>query len=172
MPVFGSPTPYAVRADLANLGLIGGVLSSISTTAQDAALLAASGVADASLQSRYIMPLTQWGQDLVRCVCIIAAYDLLTAKGYNPATGADENIRERYLDQLAWLKEVGKGNDTPSYIVDSSTNHAGAVNSSTAADGSVVTTTEGGLQMVTSSVRGWTDRGAPSPPVDNGTGSL
>jgi phage gp36-like protein len=172
MPVFGSPTQYATRADLTNLGLLAGALSSVPTATQDAALLAASGLADAALQSRYILPLTRWGQDLVRCVCIIAAYDLLTSRGYGPQQGVDDNIRKRYLDQLDWLKEVGKGNDTPSYVIDSSANGSGGSVSSPSADGSIVTSTDGGLQMTTSSVRGWTDRGAPSAPVDNGTGSL
>lgn len=180
MPVFGNPTQYAQPTDLANLGLIGGVLSSISTNVQNAALLAASGLADAKLQSRYILPLAQWGQDLVRAVCIIAAYDLLTSKGYNPATGADPNIRERYLDQLKWLDSVSRGEDTPSYVVDSSQGgSSGTTGSSPAPDGSIVTTSEGGLQMQTSNVRGFTRRGddqTQSPLAgefwDSGTGNL
>lgn len=177
MPVFGSPTQYATQANLAQLGLISGVLASIPGTTQDAALLAASGIADSELQSRYILPLQQWGQDLVLAVCKIAAYDLLTSKGFNPAAGADSNIRQRYLDALEWLKLVGDGKNTPSYIIDSSTNGAGAATSSSVPtnDDSVVTTTEGGLQMVTSNVRGWTRRGGGGSGWDcgnNGTGSL
>jgi phage gp36-like protein len=170
MPVFGSPTQYATTTDLGNLGLIGGVLAGVSSGIQNAALLAASGIADASLQSRYILPLTQWGQDLVRAVCIIAAYDILTSKGYNPAAGADENIRQRYLDALAWLKSVSDGDDSPSYVLDSSVNQAGAVTSISTVDDSVVTTTEGGLQMTTTNVRGWTPRGSTTTIPPSGTG--
>lgn len=157
MPVYGGATQYAQPADLANIGLAPGALQNVTTPVQNAALLMASGIVDASLQSRYILPLTQWGNDLVRATAVIAAYDILTSRGYSPQS-PDDHIRERYLDALAWLKEVGNGNDTPSYVIDSSVN--GSIPpTSTANDDSVITTTEGGLQMVTTNVRGWTSRG-------------
>ena len=156
MPVQSS-TQYATQTNLAQLGLIGGVLTSISGTIQDAALVAASAIADSYLQSRYDLPLTNWGQDLVRVVCQIAAYDLLTSKGFNPATGPDENIRQRYLDALAWLQEVSQGKQTPAYVVDSSTG-SGSLPPVSPTDGSVALSTGGGLQMQTANVRGWTSR--------------
>jgi len=170
MPVIAG-TQYAQPSDLANLGLIGGVLASISTATQNAALQAASAVADSQLQGAFILPLTQWSYDLVRAVCIIAAYDLLTSKGYNPATGADPNIRARYADAMSWLDRVSKGQESPAYIIDSSTSNSGQT-TPPPADGSTVYSTQGGFQLQTTSVRGWTDRGLPSPPFDNGTGPL
>lgn len=158
MPVYGSATQYAQPLDLANIGLAPGALQNVTTTVQNAALLMASGIADASLQSRYILPLTQWGNELVRAVAVIAAYDILTSRGYSPQS-PDDHIRERYLDALAWLKEVGNGNDTPSYVLDSSIGGTGAT-PPTPADGSVAVSTEGGLQLQTSNVRGWTSRGS------------
>lgn len=162
MPV-QSGTQYATTTDLANLGLIGGALQNVTTQVQNAALLAASAVADSYLQSRYDLPIANWGQDLVRVVCAIAAYDILTSRGYSPQS-QDDHIRQRQQDGIAWLKEVSQGLQTPAYLVDVTSN-TGTASSVTTSDDSVVTTTSGGLQMVTSNVRGWTDRGT------NGVGS-
>ena len=169
MPVV-SGTQYATRTDLANLGLIGNALASVPTGVQDAALLAASAMADSYLQSRFVLPVTSWGQDLVRIICIVAAYDIMTSRGYNPMAGADQNIRQRYIDALEWLDEVGKGTQSPSYIVDS--NPGGSTTSTTSTDGSIVSSIDGELRIVTQSVRGWTPRGGTGGSWDNGMGSL
>jgi phage gp36-like protein len=170
MPVVAG-TQYATRADLANLGLIGAALSSVSPATQDAALLAASAIADSQLQGQFVLPITSWGQDLVRAVCIIAAYDLLTSRGYGPQQGVDDNIRKRFEDAMHWLDRVSKGEETPAYLIDSSISQSGQT-MPPPVDGSTVFSTSGGFQMQTSPTRGWTDRGAPAPPVDNGTRSL
>jgi phage gp36-like protein len=154
VPVYASGTQYAQPADLANLGLVGAALATVTTTTQNAALLAASSVADSYLQSKYDLPLKQWGQDLVRAVAIIAAYDIMTSRGYNPMAGSDTNIRQRYLDTLAWLQEVSQGKQTPAYVVDSTVATPGA-----GTDDSVTSASLGGLQLTTTNVRGWTDRG-------------
>lgn len=162
MPVIQG-TKYATSTDLASLGLIGGALSNVPTATQDAALIAASALADSYLQSRYDLPITRWGQDLARAVCQIAAYDLLTSRGFGMVQGPDANIRQRYLDALEWLQEVSQGKQTPAYVIDSSVNIG---TGGTAVDGSVVTTTQGGIQIVTQDVRGWTDRGSTAAPFD------
>jgi phage gp36-like protein len=140
MPVVAG-TPYAVRADLAALGLLSGALSNVPTGTQDAALLAASGVADSYLQSQYTLPLTSWGYDLLRAVCIIAAYDLMTSRGYNPVGNVDQNIRLRYLDVIAWLEGIASGEETPASVVDSG---SGSGSSS--------------FSIRSSAIRGWTHR--------------
>jgi phage gp36-like protein len=156
-------TVYATTTDLANLGLIGGALSSMPGGAQTEALQAASAVADSYIGSHFVLPILQWGYDLVRHVCIIAAYDLLTSRGYNPTAGADPNIRERYLDSLKWLDEVGKGTQSPAQLVDSSSSATG-----TGSDGSPTAQIDG-FGLITSSIRGWTDRGVGTP-ADAGNG--
>lgn len=154
MPVLAG-TVYATTTDLQHLGLLGSALSTLDPAAQTEALQAASAIADSYLQGQYILPLTQWGYDLVRVVCIIAAWDLLAARGYNPQS-PDENIRQRYVDALNWLDEVSKGIQTPVNILDSSTVPSDG-------DGSDVSVIDGG-SLVTTTVRGWTDRGVGSPP--------
>jgi phage gp36-like protein len=154
MPVLAG-TVYATTTDLGNLGLLGAALQNVSGAAQAEALQAASAVADSYLQGQYILPLSQWGYDLVRAVCIIAAWDLLAARGYSPQSQADQNVRQRYEDALGWLDEVSKGIQTPVNIIDAST-------APTDGDGSDVTVIDGG-SVVSTTVRGWTDRGVGSP---------
>jgi phage gp36-like protein len=126
MPVV-TGTQYASQTDLAQLGLAGGALQNVTPTIQDAALLAASALADSYLESRFTLPLTSWGKDLSRVVCFIAAYDILTSRGYSPQS-PDDHIRQRYQDALAWLQEVSQGTQTPSHVADSSTDtQSGAV---------------------------------------------
>lgn len=168
MPVV-TGTQYASQTDLAQLGLAGGALQNVTPTIQDAALLAASALADSYLESRFTLPLTSWGKDLSRVVCFIAAYDILTSRGYSPQS-PDDHIRQRYQDALAWLQEVSQGTQTPSHVADSSTDtQSGPSVGAVGADGSISTATQGGFQMETSAVRGWTSRGGTTNSTD-GTG--
>lgn len=108
---------YADVADLYRLALRQAALSGILVADQNAALEAASRVADSYLQARYKLPLTAWGDDLRRAVAIIAAYDLLAGRGFTPE-GADEHVRLRYEDALRWLRDVSLGVVTPVGVVD------------------------------------------------------
>jgi phage gp36-like protein len=148
-------TVYATTTDLTQIGLVGAALANVPTQAQNEALQAASAIADSYLQGQFILPLTQWGYDLVRVVCCIAAWDCLTARGYAPQSQADQNVYKRYQDALAWLDEVSKGIQTPANILDSSTPAQNP-------DGGTVLAVDGG-SVVTTQVRGWTDRGVGTP---------
>lgn len=109
---------YATAADLARLGLSAKALTGIPLADQDAALAAASAVADGYLAARYTLPLLAWGDDLKRAVSLIAAYDLMTRRGYSPE-GGDEQLRLRYEDGVKWLEQVGKGAISPVGLVES-----------------------------------------------------
>jgi phage gp36-like protein len=100
---------YATRTDLTRFGLPTAALTGVSTDAQDAALEAASDVADSYMRSRYALPLTGYGDDLKRAVCHVAAWDLLTTRGYDPARGGDEAVKLRHDTAIAWLKDVSAG---------------------------------------------------------------
>jgi phage gp36-like protein len=111
---------YADRTDLVRLGLRAEALTGVTTDAQDAALEAASDVADSYLRARYELPLTAWGDDLRRAVAAIAALDVMTARGFSPAAGADDLLMRRQEQALTWLKDVAAnratvsgGNTTP-----------------------------------------------------------
>jgi len=57
-------TAYAARTDLTRFGISEKALTNVSTETQDAALEAASRVADSYLRSRYALPLAGYGDDL------------------------------------------------------------------------------------------------------------
>lgn len=111
-------TRYAERSDLTRFGLPAAALTNVATATQDAALDAASAVADGYLRGRFELPLTAWGDDLRRAICAIASWDLMTARGFDPNAGADEVLRQRYEDAIAWLKSIALGHVIPVDVVD------------------------------------------------------
>lgn len=100
---------YATRTDLTRFGLPTAALSGVADATQDAALEAASDVADSYMRSRYALPLTGYGDDLKRAVCHIAAWDLLTTRGYDPNRGGDEAVKLRHDSAMKWLSDVSAG---------------------------------------------------------------
>jgi phage gp36-like protein len=100
---------YATRADLYRLGIKQAALTNVSTDDQDAALEAASDVADSYLRSRYVLPLTSWGDDLKRAVCGIAAWDLLSTRGIAPNNNGNDATKDKSAAAVAWLKDVSAG---------------------------------------------------------------
>ncbi len=108
--------PYASRADLHALGLPEAALASIPDVEQEAALEAASALADSYLRVRYDLPLTSWGRELSRAVALIAAYDLMSRRGYDPTRPGQENLRMRYEDAIRWLEGVAAGRVDPGVV--------------------------------------------------------
>jgi len=100
---------YATTTDLAQFGLPAAALANISTTIQNDHLTKAGGVIDSYLRSHHTLPLgSPYPDEIIRCNAIIAAYDILQFRGFNPDE-FDEGFRLRYLDCLAWLKDIAKG---------------------------------------------------------------
>ena len=108
---------YATINDLTSLGLRSNALAGIPQASLDAALDAASRLADSYLQARYQLPLSAWGEDLRRCVAVLAAYDVMAVRGFAPE-GVDEHLRLRAEDAIRWLEGVARGLVTPVGIVD------------------------------------------------------
>lgn len=108
--------PYASMADLRALGLPEAVLASIPEAEQEAALEAASALADSYLRARYDLPLAAWGRGLTRAVALIAAYDLMSRRGYDPTRPGQENLRMRYEDAIRWLEGVAAGKVDPGVV--------------------------------------------------------
>lgn len=88
----------------------------------EAGLEAASGHVDSFLADRFTLPLLVPGTAIKRAVCIVAAYDLLTSRGYNPANQGDDSsqLDKRYKSVEDWLEKVAKGEVKP-VVTDSST---------------------------------------------------
>lgn len=128
---------YANLDDLDALGMPAAALATRTPSQRAAALAAASEKADGKLAVAFDLPLVSWGLDLTEAVCKIAAYDLLSVRGFNP-DGADQNIRDRYDDAWKWLREVADARAIPVGLVDSTTD-----------------VDDGGIAVVSYASRGW-----------------
>lgn len=117
---------YATIAELYALGSAPEIAyGDLDDPTKLAALQAASEIVDDHIRARYSLPLIAWGFSITEATCKIAAYNLLSDRGYNPGAGADVNIRDRYVDAMAFLERVQKQqahpnvtpqpNDTPDY---------------------------------------------------------
>ena len=107
-------TRYATTTNLARLGIRAEALNGIATAVQEEALDASSAVADGYLRARgYVMPLTAWSTDLTRAVAVLAAFDLLVTRGYDPNAGTDDVLLKRVEMATTWLRDVAAGRVTP-----------------------------------------------------------
>lgn len=106
---------YAVPSDLAALGLPVAATDGTDPAALQAALDAASDRADSYLRSRFTLPLTTVTNDLKSAVCSIAAFRILTTRGFNPESGSDTALKLLFDDAIKWLTMVGDGRITPAF---------------------------------------------------------
>lgn len=96
---------YATLSDLFRFGMPETARASFSDADLEAALASASSTADSYLRGRYAFPLLAYGEDLTKNVCWIAAFEFLTARGYETNTG-DSNLLTRWQMATDWLKGV------------------------------------------------------------------
>jgi phage gp36-like protein len=122
---------YATRAELYALALPQAALLTVATDAQDSALEAASRKADSYLGVRFELPLTAWGVDLKEAVAKMAAWQLLSVRGFSPEAGDAEVFRRNHEDAVRWLEQVAKGAVTPVDIDDSDAEVPGGTTVST-----------------------------------------
>ena len=116
---------YGSLTDLTNVGLPATALANISSSIQQAALDDTASTMDSYFAGRYPLPLISWPPSVNRCNAIMAAYELLVVRGYNPSAGADENFRRRYDDQIRWLEQVERQAAHPAIVGSASaTNYA------------------------------------------------
>jgi len=99
---------YCDVSDLSTYGVSAVALDPIDPTIQQGACDAASAIVDSYLRDRFKLPLSRWGVDLRQKTAVLAVYDLLVVRGYNPSAGADVNLRLRYQDTLEWLLRVAR----------------------------------------------------------------
>lgn len=107
MPEIIATSAYATQADLEQHGYPAAVLDGLDVDTIDAALERASQEADGALRGAgYRTPLDSWSADLTGAVVSIAAWYLMTRRGFDPERGADAVIRQRFEDAQKWLSEV------------------------------------------------------------------
>lgn len=140
---------YASLTDLVNYGLPATALANLTTGQQQAAVDDASDIVNSYLNGRYQLPLLQWDTSITQATCVIAAYNLLSIRGYNPASGADVNIKSRYDHAISWLEQVQRQAAHP--IVVQSPDPNGATRQPFVSSNSVIFTATG----ATAPSRGW-----------------
>jgi phage gp36-like protein len=102
---------YATTGDLFDFGLSSDAGVDIGPSERQ--LDAASSLADSYLRNHYKLPLTApYPIALVEAVCRIAAYNILSVRGYNPEGDAGA-LETRYRAAMKWLQDVGAGRAAP-----------------------------------------------------------
>jgi len=97
---------YASLADLTIYGLPATALGNLTVQQQQDALDTASDEVDSYLRGRYALPLQDWGVEIRKATCVLAAYELMAVRGYEPGAGADPVLQNRYNETIAWLNKV------------------------------------------------------------------
>ena len=97
---------YCSAGGLVELGLPEAALASVPIRAIAKNLETASTVCKTYLAKFYTMPLIAWSESLNRSVAMIASYDLMSVKGYNPTASDNTTFRDRYKDAIKWLEDT------------------------------------------------------------------
>lgn len=108
-------TQYATLADLESVGLPPLALQGRSDEQKTQALIDASAMVDSYLSTRFTLPLTTFGRDIVRATLAIVAYDLLYVRGFQPGANDSDATKTRYDDAVKWLRDVAGGKATPAF---------------------------------------------------------
>jgi phage gp36-like protein len=91
--------------------VMGNALTGIPDADLAKALEASSAEVDSYLRNRFTLPLTTWGADLRRAVCILAAFDVLSVRGLDPQN--HKQLESRRKAVVEWLVKVKDGDATP-----------------------------------------------------------
>ena len=102
---------YASLDDFRSCGLPAPALANLETPQVLAALLRASRLADTFMRDRYTLPLRcPFDPSLTLWVCWLAAWSLLSTRGFNPnQAGFDTVVRMNYDDAIKGLIRVATG---------------------------------------------------------------
>lgn len=120
-------TQYATQTDLGLFGMPAAAQATFSSQQQDAALQAASAVVDSFIGQRFKLPLsTPYPMDVKLSTCRIAAFVLLSGRGFKPGTQDADSYGKGYQAAIELLKIIAEGKATPAGIIDSSAEEPGA----------------------------------------------
>ena len=112
---------YALPADLVRLAISANALTGITSDAQQVALDAASSKAEGYLGAAFRTPLLAWGDDVKLAVCQIAAFALLSGRGFAPqGAGSNDAVLTSHDAAIGWLKDVARGHVKPAGVTDTS----------------------------------------------------
>jgi phage gp36-like protein len=106
---------YALSTDFTKYGLPAAALDGYTGDINDL-LIEGSAKVDTYLRGRYKVPLASpYPKEVIKAVCVLAAWDLLTIRGFDMNSEADSAVRSRYDDlcgrpmQPGWLERISQG---------------------------------------------------------------
>jgi phage gp36-like protein len=106
---------YATSTDFSKHGLPPQALEGFTGDIDDL-LKKASAKFNTYARGRYKVPLTApYPDEVIEAVCVLAAYQVMTVRGYDPNNDADRAIEDRYRDltgrpgQKGWLQDLAQG---------------------------------------------------------------
>lgn len=101
---------YASTGEFAtNSGLPSSILGEYGTPELQKYLVSASGVADDYFRDLGVLPISSPSDGLKVRVSHIAAYLLMSERGFNPESAKDQLIVKNYNDAIAWLERIADG---------------------------------------------------------------
>lgn len=110
-------TAYATLTDLYAYGMPLVAMGSVSVGTQQIILDGRNDFADDKLRARYKLPLrTPYPASLKQNICMLAAWDVLVTRGYNPSAGADVIIATRGEQALKWFDDVERQRAHPNVV--------------------------------------------------------
>lgn len=112
-----APASYITESELYALGLPRKGLRDVSSQDILVAIEGASRLVDSYLSKIYMLPLLTWGTEIKSATAKLAAYELMTTRGFAGSSGADDPLRLGYEDKIRWLELVSKGVVRPALTV-------------------------------------------------------
>jgi phage gp36-like protein len=98
---------YATIAEFFVYGLPVTARGQMTDAQIQGALDSASSEMDGHFRGRpYALPLLSWGVEIKRINAVMAAWELMGVRGFNPAGGADPVLAKRFDDAMSLLKSI------------------------------------------------------------------
>lgn len=109
---------YATLTDLYRYGAPATAFGDLADSDLQAGLDEASTKVDEFLAARYPLPLISWPVSITEYTCRIAAYNLISVRGFNPALGneGDQQLEKRYTHAIAQLTLIQKQQLHPAVV--------------------------------------------------------
>jgi phage gp36-like protein len=136
---------YCTVAEVGTIGVNPEAFTDATPEQRRQEVKSASDLMDSYLANRYTLPLTAWPDVLRKCCAVLAACNLIDARGRDPDADSIVDITRKFW--IEWLKGVSTSAVTPPGVTDST---PGATPGSSAALGA---------RVQSSSSRGYSIRG-------------